>query len=550
MTPVLVLDDVTVSYASAAPEAGPALSGVSLRVEAGELMLVAGRSGCGKSTLMRVINGLVPHAYRAQVSGSVVIAGSESANLSIRTISETVGTLLQNPAKQVVGQTVRADLAFGLENRGMAAEDIEANIRRVASTLGLDDALLAAATHELSGGQLQLVAFAGILVLNPSLIVIDEPLANLDPEAADRVLRAVREYVDGGGAAIVIEHRVAEVVPFAPERVIYLENGSVSYSGDLDGFLDTADPEAVSLPFATLVGLAHSLSPQTAAAGLTPGPVRVSYTDAVLGYGTTQVLAKVDADLRAGQRIGVLGRNGAGKSTLLRAAVGLVDVAAGSVRLVDRAVADYSAAELAALCGYLFQNPAQALFAATVADELAFGPRNLGFEPAEVDRISAEVLAAVGLADIPGILDRPPRTLSFGEQRRLALALALSLKPRVLILDEPTAGQDERSSNHFLDAIWALPSVDSVYFITHDVDLALWRSDRILVIDSGSILADGPPIDIVHDASLWHSGDPADATAVLRETDYVRAVRTITPTPQSIPPPHELARTLSPVATG
>ena len=143
-------------------------------------------------------------------------------------------------------------------------------------------------------------------------------------------------------------------------------------------------------------------------------------------------------------------------------------------------------------------------------------------------------------------MSRPPRTLSFGEQRRLALALALTLKPPTLILDEPTAGQDEGSAAHFLDAIWTLPSVDCIYFITHDVDLALWRSDRVIVIEAGRLIADGSPSEIVHDPSLWHSHTCPRDRAVLRDTDFVRAIRAEIPVPQRVPPPHELARQLGP----
>lgn len=547
MTALLTLEGVSVKYLTGTQ---PAVSGIDLRVDTGELALLAGPSGCGKSTLMRVINGLVPHAYRADVSGTITVAGKDAKDLRIRDISETVGTLLQNPAKQVVGHSVQADIAFGLENRGVRADEIMARVKVVAETLGIDDALLSASTHELSGGQLQLVAFAGILVLEPRLIVLDEPLANLDPDAAVSVLRALREYVDSGGAAIVIEHRVDAVVPIHPDRVIYLERGGIAYSGDLAGFLRTADPDAVKLPFDTLISRAQELAPQRELPSRDAGVSRLRYTDAQLGYDSTPVVSNLTVDLGARQRIAVLGRNGAGKSTLLRAAVGLVDVMAGSVELQDRPVAAYRAAELAALCGYLFQNPAQALFAGTVADELAFGPGNLGFDADEIDRVSADALAAVGLADEPDILNRAPRTLSFGEQRRLALALALTLQPRTLILDEPTAGQDERSAAHFLDAIWALPNLDGIYFITHDVDLALWRSDRVIVIEDGDTLADGSPSEIVHDLSLWHTGGQPHGRAVLRETDFVRAARAATPASQPIPPPHELARQLSLTAVG
>jgi energy-coupling factor transport system ATP-binding protein len=547
MTALLTLEDVSVKYLTGAQ---PAVTGIDLRVDTGELVLLAGPSGCGKSTLMRVINGLVPHAYRADVSGKITVAGRDAKDLRIRDISETVGTLLQNPAKQVVGHSVLADIAFGLENRGVRADEIMARVNVVAETLGIDDALLSASTHELSGGQLQLVAFAGILILEPHLIVLDEPLANLDPGAAAGVLRALREYVDSGGAAIVIEHRVDAVVPIHPDRVIYLERGSIAYSGDLAGFLRTADPDAVKLPFDTLISRAQGLAPQRELQVREFGASRLRYTGARLGYDSTPVVSNLTVDLLARQRIALLGRNGAGKSTLLRAAVGLVDVMAGSVELADRPVDTYRAAELAALCGYLFQNPAQALFAGTVAEELAFGPRNLGLDADEIDRVSADALAAVGLAGEPDILNRAPRTLSFGEQRRLALALALTLQPRTLILDEPTAGQDERSAAHFLDAIWALPSLDGIYFITHDVDLALWRSDRVIVVEDGDTLADGSPSEIVDDLSLWHTGGQPHGRAVLRETDFVRAVRAATHASQSIPPPHELARQLSLTGVG
>jgi energy-coupling factor transport system ATP-binding protein len=534
------LREVTVTYRTATR---PAIDGVGLDVHPGELILLAGPSGCGKSTVMRVLNGLVPHAYRADVTGTVLVDGVDTATSTIRDIAETVGTLLQNPAKQVVGHSVLADIAFGLENRGVPAGQILDRVHQVADALQIGDELLGADTHELSGGQLQLVAFAGILVLRPKLIIADEPLANLDPDAADRVLLAIRRHVDDGGAAVIIEHRVADVVPVRPDRVLHLGDGTLTYSGDLAGFLRTADPAAVTLPFDTLQERAAELPAQGTVPSGPPGAALLRYAGAHLGYGDAPVLRGVNVDLPSRQRVAVLGRNGAGKSTLLRAAVGLVQVLAGEVTLAGRAIADYRAAELTALCGYLFQNPAQALFAGTVADELAFGPRNLGFDDAEIEAVSAEALHAVGLASIPGIGARVPRTLSFGEQRRLALALALTLRPRTLILDEPTAGQDERSATHFLDAIWALPGIESIYFITHDVDLALWRADRVIVVDAGELIADATPAQIVADTTLWHAeGVPATGRAVLRETGYVRAARSTSTLTEAIPPPHELAR--------
>ena len=542
MNAIATLDGVSVTY----PFAGrPAVSEISLQVEPGQLVLLAGPSGCGKSTVMRVINGLIPNAYRAEVTGTVTVAGKNTNESAIHTISETVGTLLQNPGRQVMGHSVQADIAFGLENRALPAHVIQARVDGVASELGIDDGLMSASTHELSGGQLQLVAFAGVLVTQPRLIVVDEPLANLDPDTASRTLQAIREYVDGGGAAIVIEHRVDELAPFDPDAVIYLEEGRTRYHGDLKGFLRAADPASVRLPFTTLLARAAALSPQQH-----PEPTKgtgtvLRYRQAELGYGDSSVIHHATADFAAGQRIAVIGPVGAGKSTLLRASVGLVDILSGTVELLGRPVAHYPAVRLATLCGYLFQNPAQALFAPTVADEVAFGPRNLGKDAAEIETICAHTLHAVGLSDLPAIMSRLPRTLSFGEQRRLALAAALALQPSTLILDEPTAGQDERSVTHLLDAVWSLPGVDSVYFITHDVDLALWRSDRIIVIHDGRIVAAGTPSNIVHDESLWYAQGGPSGRSILRESDYVRAARLSIEPSETIPPPRELARRLA-----
>ena len=543
MTELLRLEGVGVTYRSATE---PALVDADFSVSRGEVVLVAGPSGCGKSTLLRVLNGLVPRSYRAEVTGRIEVEGREAAPLALRDISEVVGTLLQDPAKQVVGHSVLAEIAFGLENRGTPPAEIRERALRVAERLGLTE-MLATPPHELSGGQLQLVAFAGILVLDPQVIVVDEPLANLDPDAADVLLRAVRDYVDGGGAAVIVEHRVDEVLALEPDRVVYLEEGRVVFTGDVAGFLAVASPESVKLPFeALLAGAVGEETPEEEARPAVGSVARLHFDGAELGYGARTIVAAVDRRFHAGERVAILGRNGAGKSTLMRAAVGLVAPSRGRVLLEDRPVHELTAAELVSTCGYLFQNPGQALFSETVEAELAFGPRNLGVPEAEIPAIADAALRAVSLDDVPGILQRPPRTLSFGQQRRLAVALALTLRPRTLILDEPTAGQDERSSRHFLDAVWAIDGIDSVYFITHDIDMALARADRVVVVDGGGIVADAGPAEVVHDLSLWHGPgvDPGSSRAVLRETDFVRAARRHGPASGRLPRPLDLARRL------
>ena len=228
------------------------------------------------------------------------------------------------------------------------------------------------------------------------------------------------------------------------------------------------------------------------------------------------MLEDVDLALGAHQRVAILGRNGAGKSTLLRAAVRLLEPLRGTVHVDGAPIVERSTRDLATTFGYVFQNPGQALFCATVADELAFGPRNLRWSAAEIERVSGEVLRAMLLDDEDDIMNRSPRTLSFGQQRRLTVALALAMRPRTLILDEPTAGQDLHTTTLFMRQV--LAATESVYFITHDVDLALTSADRIVVVDGGRIVADMSPAELAGSADVW-------TRAGLRQTSLVRAIR-------------------------
>ncbi|MBO3747994.1 ABC transporter ATP-binding protein [Streptosporangiaceae bacterium NEAU-GS5] len=527
--PLVELRDVTVQYASTQQTV---LDGVSLAVRPGELALVTGPSGCGKSTLLRVVNGLIPHSYRAGVTGEVLVGGKPAAGQTIRQISAVVGTLLQDPQRQIVGTTVRTEIAFGPENLALPRDEIRHRIDEVAGRVGITH-LLDRATSQLSGGELQMVAFAGVLAMRPSLVVVDEPLANLDPSASLRLLRELRRFVDEGGAAIVVEHRVEEILEFAPSHVLLLAGGRPVYHGDVPGFLRVAPVGQVKLPFGTLVERAAELPEAPDRPARERGAVRLAYEKAALGYPGRTVLSGLDLGFGSTERVAVLGPNGAGKSTLLRAAMRLVEPSKGRVLVDGAPVAERSIISLATTFGYVFQNPGQSLFSGTVRDELAFGPRNLKWPKDEIEAASQEALRAVLLDQEPGILDRPPRTLSFGQQRRLTVALALAMRPKTLILDEPTAGQDLHTTSAFMDHV--LDTTESVYFITHDVDLALTAADRIVVIDGGRVAADGSPAEIAHRTDLWDR---------LRETSLVRAVRAELPPKGALPHPFALARHL------
>src|SRR5690349_12660287 len=243
--PLVQVDDLTFRYRRATE---PALRSISLVIEPGEILLVAGPSGCGKSTLIRAINGLIPHAYPGDLSGQVLIEGRPTTELRLRDVARTIGTMLQDPAKQIVGATVEAELAFGPENLGLPRDQIIDRIREVIGRTGIDG-LAGRETSALSGGERQLVAAAGILMMRPRLYVVDEPLANLDPATAARLLALLRALADEGHAVVIVERRVEEALDLRPDRVLYLDEGRTRYLGDVPGFLGVADPEAVKLPF-------------------------------------------------------------------------------------------------------------------------------------------------------------------------------------------------------------------------------------------------------------------------------------------------------------
>jgi energy-coupling factor transport system ATP-binding protein len=521
--PIVDIENLTFRYRRASE---PALHDLSLTIHPGEVLLVAGPSGCGKSTLIRAINGLIPHAYPGELTGTVRVGGQVTTEVKLRDISVHVGTVLQDPARQIVGATVEAELAFGPENLGTPRAEIRQRIAQVARESGIEP-LLGRETAALSGGERQLLAMGGILMLSPRLFVVDEPLANLDPQTAARLLGTLRRLADEGHAVVIVEHRIEEALELHPDRVLYLEEGRTRYLGDLAGFFEVADPDAVKLPFeVVLARLARSAGVDTTSEasalrsaptnGAGEAPPRLEFRGVRAGYESREVLHGIDARLGAREIVAVLGPNGSGKTTLFRTAMRLMEPSAGEVLVDGRSASERSVADLATTFGFVFQSPSQMLFARTVREELEFGPRKLGRDVARLDGIVTEALRRTGLDDLEDIRGRPPLTLSFGQQKRLALAIALALEPPTLLLDEPSAGQDHRTARRFMHELLAIPGLESVYLVTHDVDLALAHADRILLFRGGEIVADGPPADVIEDEDRWTSCN-------LRVTSLMRA---------------------------
>lgn len=478
-----------------------AIHGIDLTIGAGELVLVAGASGCGKTTLIRAVNGLVPRSYKGELEGQILVCGEETTGQSLAEISQNVGTLLQDPERQILGTKVINEVAFGLENLALSRPDIRQRAETALERLSIGH-LRDRETYLLSGGEKQKVALAGVLAMEPKLLLLDEPLASLDPASAQEALRTVRELVDAGMSVLLVEHRVEDALRIAPDRALYMEDGETRYLGSTEGLRDNVDYHEVKLPAAIVIEQAArepappQFEPAVKSVRGGPEPL-VEFEGVGFGYGEgPEVLADIDLEIGAGEIVAVLGPNGAGKTTLVKHAIGLLDPRRGRVRIQGRPTEELSIAEIAGTLGYVFQSPSHMLFAPSVGEELSFGPRNLGHQP---ERIKEEVGYAIEVMNLTGMEEDPPLALSFGQQKRVSIGAILAMRSRILIMDEPTAGQDYKNYMSFMDSILETPGFEAVLFITHDIDLALVYATRVLLMAEGRLIADGPPEQVLSD---------------------------------------------------
>ncbi len=453
---------------------------------------------------------------RASSAAPSRLAGQATTDLKLRDIARTVGTVLQDPAKQIVGATVEAELAFGPENLGVPREEIRALVGAVSEQAGIAS-LLGRETAALSGGERQLLAMAGILMMRPRLYVVDEPLANLDPLSAARLLAILRALADRGDAVVIVEHRVEEALVLRPDRVLYLDAGVSRYLGPVDGFLEIADPHEVKLPFEVVLdraragGLSASPEPLDRVAGqrdpegVEDAPPRLEFRAVEASIGSHRILHGVDARLGRREVIAVLGPNGSGKTTAFRTAMRLLPVTSGQILVGRRGRGGPLDGEPCDDLRLRLPEPQPDAVRPLRPRGARVRPEEPWPDPATFELVAANALRRTALDQLEGILDRPPLSLSFGQQKRLALAIALTLQPASLILDEPSAGQDHQTAEGFVREVLAIPGLESVYFITHDVDLALTHADRILLFRDGRIVADGPPKEVIVDQARWQA---------------------------------------------
>ena len=530
---IVDLRDITYTYEG---EATPVINAVSLRVEPGEFVLILGPSGCGKSTLLNVLNGTIPHTLRGELSGHAVVCGKSVPDTKVTNFATEVGMVFQDPEAQIINTRVRDEVCFGLENLCRPVDEIMARQAEALAYVGLPDAG-DLSIFDMSGGQKQRISIAAVLAARPRLLVLDEPTANLDPAGMAEVFavlhRLNREF---NTTIVMVEHRVDELADRV-SRVIMMDRGAVVFDGKpraafarrREGHSEEAETIATSawfpqvsefaLELATAAGiavapevmplnvteaiafaegvmagrLAQAPARAAAPANTAAGEKLLSIRDLTFGYTREQpILKNVSLELETGSIVALLGQNGSGKTTLARALIGINRVERGTVYLGDRDISDLGPREISAEIGYVFQNPDHQFVTDQIDEEVAYGLKVRGYAE---DFIARRVDEVLDIVDLARYRHRSPFNLSLGERRRLSVATMLVLEPRLLVLDEPTIGQDHERAQHLMRLMDRLRERYSttILMITHDVRLVAEWADRAIALRAGGIAFDGTP---------------------------------------------------------
>jgi energy-coupling factor transporter ATP-binding protein EcfA2 len=483
---VIRFTDISYGY----PDTGGkrALQGINLSIHDGEYVLICGRSGSGKSTLGYLFNGLIPHFLGGDLQGSVHANGVDTRDVTIADLLREVGLVFQNADAQLFNSTVENEIAFGLESLGLTPRKIEGQIRWVAETLGIGE-LLHRSPMSLSGGEKRIVAIASVLCLDPALLLLDEPFAHLDWQAARKVRDSLCRLHRKGKTIVVIEQRVAGLLEDAT-RCVVVEGGKILF----DGVAGEADPA---------LNREHLLPRYERRNGTErpAGQPILSVEDLSCEQEGREILKGICFEVRRGESLAIVGRNGAGKTTLIKHLNGLRRPGGGRVKLMGRDVFRMGSPERAARVGICFQNPNDQFFKNRVREELLVGARARGpGGRAGMDEISS-------LFDLENLLERSPYKLSEGQKKRVALASIAAMRPEILVIDEPTVGQDGR----FLETISRLvrslqDQGRTMIIVTHDLEFAHAATDRWIILHEGRVVGDGSPEKLCHDPELIRMG--------------------------------------------
>jgi energy-coupling factor transport system ATP-binding protein len=527
---VIEIKDLSYTY----PQADePALKNINLTIEKGEFILLTGPSGCGKTTFCRVLNGLIPKFYNGEMTGKAIIDGLDTADYSTMELAQHVGLIFQNPDNQIFALTVEKDIAFGLENLGKSKETMFKEIDWSAGVTGIQS-LRQRATHELSGGQKQRLTIASVLAMHPSIIVMDEPTSFLDPVGAEHIFDVLGQLnKELGITIIIIEHRI-DIASKYVDRIIIFENGEIRSDGSPVDILSDEDTRLLGVGIPRVLALSMRLREKdlfnplpltidqfyrdiyprlpkktTRRENKIPAELQalsgeyhhqplIKVQDLFFTYpGNVQALKGINLTINKSDYVAIMGENGAGKTTLVKHFNGLLRQKSGQILFDGSDIADKSVAQLAKRIGLVFQNPDDQLFEETVEREISFALHNFGMKEPLIEK---RVTWALNLLDISQYREKSPFTLSGGERKRVALASVLAWDPDVLILDEPTIGQDygqKERLRHFL--LQLRTQGKTVVIVTHDVEFVAESQPRIILMAGGKVIAEGSTKQIMMD---------------------------------------------------
>ena len=501
----------------------PTLQGVDLTIYKGEKVLIVGPSGSGKSTLGQCLNGIIPNIYKGQMSGEFLIKGQAAFDMSIYDKSHLVSTVLQDTDGQFIGLSVAEDLAFALENDVTSLEEMKSRVHKWAEKLDLLS-LLSQRPQDLSGGQKQRVSLAGVLIDESPILLFDEPLANLDPKSGQDIIELIDQiHKEEGTTTLIIEHRLEDVLHRPVDRIVLINDGRILFNGSPDQLLatDLLTQNGIREPLylTTLRQLGVDLKKEEQLADLdnlsiSKGQVQLQnelaketpelqslfkLEDVSFSYDDRPILKSIHLDIKKGEKIAIVGKNGAGKSTLAKALSAFIQTE-GCYLWEGQDIKGDSVAERAERVGYVLQNPNQMISTNMIFDEVALGLRLRGVDEQEIETRVYETLKICGLYEFR---NWPISALSFGQKKRVTIASILVLGAEIILLDEPTAGQDQKNYTEIMEFLEELHQKGhTIVMITHDMQLMLDYSDRALVMVDGKLIADTDPASLLSNPEL------------------------------------------------
>ena len=512
-------------------QAEPTLYDINLTVSKGEKVLIAGPSGCGKSTLAHCINGLIPNSYPGKATGELTIGGRDAKTMGLFDLSQIVGTVLQDSDGQFIGLTVAEDMAFALENECMPQKEMKDLVAEIAKVVDVER-VLGSAPQEISGGQKQRVARGGVMVSGVDVLLFGEPLANLDPAAGKKAVELIDEIQKKTGCAvIIIEHRLEDVLHRKVDRIVLMGEGRILYDGDPDpllcgellsqsgireplyvtalkyaGVTLTKENRPAFLPELCLTEAQKNqvrewFRRQPAGAPEAERPPLLKVENLSFSYHPgRKTLKNISVTIRKGEMVSIVGTNGAGKSTFSKLLCGFEKPEEGTLTFDGRDLGALSIKERADFVGYVMQNPNQMISKTQIFDEVALGLRNRGVAEEAVKARVEETLKICGLYPFR---NWPVSALSYGQKKRVTIASILVLRPEMILLDEPTAGQDLAHYTQIMDFLAQLNRAGTtVVLITHDMHLMLEYTPRAIVFHDGAILADTGAAQVLNDPEL------------------------------------------------